>query len=126
MFSLLIASMSLLPSSVDFSWIPTTPTQQWCHPSYDLVSDTSMTKFVSTDRPYSDVRYRPNDLREILHESLETSKSMVLRQEALASLSRMGDQFLLDMGYPLVITSGYRSHDHQASIAKKRPDCVRE
>lgn len=90
-------------------------------PVYDLVSDTSLKKYLSASTPFLNIDYVPSDLQAIDSSfTANNSKKFFLRQEAATKFADMAWHFWNDFkGDKLWISSAYRSNDFQESMLKK-------
>lgn len=83
----------------------------------DLEIDSSLTKFVSAKKSFSDLKYVPSDLEYIWWIYILDSKwSQKLRKQAKEALNKMWEDFYKLFNKKIVIISAYRSYNYQASI----------
>lgn len=93
------------------------PEKQTEHPApgiIDMISDDSLTKFISPIVAFTKGDYVPTNLITITNSnSLGTSSETMLRKEALDSLVKLADAFHKQFGKKILVVSGYRSYEYQ-------------
>ncbi len=85
-------------------------------PTFDLVSDTSLQRFLSDEVPFTDPKYIPEDLAPIESDfTSNNAKKFQLRKEAGTAFADMARHFWNSFQgkKKLTITSAYRSFGHQ-------------
>ena len=84
----------------------------------DLETDSSFTKFVSSDISFSNKAYIPEDLEKITWEYVYDAKwwRQLLRKEASVALEKMSLDFYRAFEKQIVVVSAYRSYTYQKGI----------
>lgn len=84
---------------------------------YDFITDNSITKYISPDIHFKDIKYEPDDLILIDSEYiLNLKKWMILRKEAFNSLKSLSEDFYNHFNIRLSIFSAYRNYNYQKWI----------
>lgn len=84
----------------------------------DLIKDNSLTKFVSRDYSFWDLKYIPSIVNVSNSKSLSWKKSwsLQLRKEAWDALEKMSEEFNKTFWVTMDVVSWYRSYDYQVWI----------
>lgn len=86
-------------------------------------SDDSILRFVWPRDPLNNKQYIPKDL--VSFASRYVRWNGLLQKDAKKALDLMSYDFYQTFRKPIVIVSPYRSHQKQAYITKRRPQCVK-
>ncbi len=85
--------------------------------SYDMKTDSSITKFVNSKVSFNKLWYVPNDLEEIDSEYIDDTKWwQTVRSVANENLQRLAKDFYRKFWTKLKIVSAYRSYSYQKGI----------
>ncbi len=88
----------------------------------DLISDSSIQKYVSVDTPINE-KYRPNDLEKVSTEYVTTSNihTLMLRKEANKAIDMMGKAFTKEFEDDKIeIISAYRDSKEQQTLYEEK------
>lgn len=86
---------------------------------FDFNKDESITKFVSPNNSFNDLKYIPSDLEKINWEFVfDVKQNQKLRKEALENLNNLAWDFYLKFNTKIKIISAYRSYEYQVWIKK--------
>ncbi|MBW7954451.1 M15 family metallopeptidase [Candidatus Gracilibacteria bacterium] len=86
---------------------------------FDFYKDDLITKFVSPNNSFNNLKYIPSDLESIAGEFIFDSKgNQKLRKEALENLNNLAKDFYLEFNTKIKIISAYRSYEYQVGIKK--------
>lgn len=87
----------------------------------DLKTDSSLTKFVSSNIHFDDISYIPEDLVNISWDYIYDAKwgYQLLRKEAKDALDKMALDFYRAYEKKLVVVSSYRSYNYQKGIKNR-------
>ena len=87
----------------------------------DLETDSSLTKFVSSDVSFTDKWYVPEKLEKIASEHIYDAKwwYQLVRKEAQVALEKMATNFMREFEKPIVVISAYRSYNYQKGIKNR-------
>ncbi len=90
----------------------------------DIVSDTSLYKYVDPNVSFQTKDYIPEDLRFLSGSYIIDSKwNARIRDEAANAFEQLSEKFYEDTGEKIVVVSSYRSYTYQAGIkARGCPD----
>lgn len=84
---------------------------------YDLITDSSLTKFVNNKVSFTDLEYTPESLVAMEWEYIEDAKwGSQLRSEALEALDDLAQNYYLKFGVSLKVVSAYRGYEYQKWI----------
>lgn len=92
----------------------------------DVMTDTSITKYVDPSVSFSDVRYIPVDMRSLnLTHIIDTKGNAKVRAQAASEFEALAQSYFDEKGEKIVVVSTYRSYDYQAGIkARGCPDSL--
>lgn len=88
---------------------------------FDLESDSSIQKFVTSTKSFDDEKYIPKDLVNISSEFVYDSKwwNQMVRKIANDNLQLMSNAFFEEFWEKITVVSAYRSYDYQVWIKKR-------
>jgi len=90
----------------------------------DLITDSSLTKYVDPEIPFTQKGYVPEDLRRLDRSYIiDTKWNAQLREEAANQFEKLAADFFADRWEKISVVSTYRSYNYQAGIkARGCPD----
>lgn len=95
---------------------PSPPTENKM--SFDIYSDPSIDKFISSITGFIDPHYTPSDLVLLSWTYIANSKAnLQLRREAAWALEQLADAFYSAFQKKLYVVSAYRSYEYQVGLA---------
>lgn len=84
---------------------------------YDLTSDASIQRYISTIHPFNDPKYEPFDLVEVDTSFVITrTQKPLLRPEAAKAFVALSQKFYEEFNKKLVLVSAYRSYTDQQNL----------
>lgn len=88
---------------------------------FDLDSDDSLQKFVTSTKSFNDKWYIPKNLEKISSEFIFDTKwwNQTLRKEANEALQKMWEKFFEDKNEKIKVVSAYRSYNYQVWIKSR-------
>ena len=84
----------------------------------DLETDSSLTRFVSSDVSFTDKLYVPENFEKIASDHVYDAKwwYQLVRKETQIALEKMATNFMREFEKPIVVVSAYRSYNYQKGI----------
>lgn len=88
------------------------------NPNIDPIADSSILKFVTSDKSFNDKKYIPSNLVWISSDNVYDTKNwtQLLRKEAKDALQKMASDFNKEFWESIVVVSAYRSYEYQKWI----------
>lgn len=85
---------------------------------YDLITDSSVQKFVWQKVHFLNLKYSPTDLINLSWSNIKTSKTIKLRKVAYDSFILLSKNFYKKFKTSIVVVSWYRDYNYQVNIKK--------
>ncbi len=90
-------------------------------PKYDLETDSSLQKFVTSTIPFNDISYVPQNLEKISSDFVFDTKwwNQTLVSVANEALQKMAEKFFNETWEKVSVVSAYRSYEYQVGIKSR-------